>query len=441
MSEKPLVAIVGRVNVGKSSLFNLLTKKRTAITFSEPATTRDRIYGDVVWKKRIFSLIDTGGLFAPVDDDIQTQVYEQTALAVKSADIILFIVDASSGISPIDSTIADMLRQEKKPVVLAANKIDKKGASEEVGSFFKMGFGGALSISATHSRGIKALLNKLTELLSCSFPVYEAKGKVSSRIAIVGRPNVGKSSYINALLQENRVIVNKNPGTTRDAIDITFRHRDVQVTLVDTSGLKSRTKTKGKIEVYSDARGYKNIRDCDIAVVIVDTTLLLTKQDNAIINHIREQGKCCIIAVNKWDLAADLNNKKEEAKLTRDCADALRERAPITRHIPIIFISALTGHRVGACIELARDTLLKSTSPIPTGILNRVLEKIGEFPGTCRELKIYYATQLDTKPPTFILFVNKPQKARSCKGYLENRFRKILGFEGAPLRFVFKGKK
>ncbi len=438
MERKQVVAIVGRVNVGKSSLFNRLTRKRDAITFSEPATTRDRIYGDVTWKGRSFSVIDTGGLFAPVDDDIQKRVYEQTTLAIDSADVILFVVDAGDGVTPIDLAVADMLRRGKKAIVLAANKIDKSGAPEEVSSFFKMGIGEVLPISATHNRGIDVLLNKLIKLL----PDKKAAEKSSkSRIAIVGRPNVGKSSFVNALLRENRVIVDKKPGTTRDAVEITFQHKGAGFTLVDTGGLRGRTKIKGKLEAYSSIRGYKNIRDCDAAIVIIDAAESLTKQDNAIINYVWKQGKNCIIAVNKWDLIVDLNDRKSEAGFIKNCADELRKREPVTRHIPIIFISALMRHRVVSCIELARDILLRNASPIPTGILNRALEGLKVSPQAGRRLKIYYITQTDTKPPTFILFVNKPQAGASYKNYIGGKFREVFGFEGAPLRFIFRGKK
>lgn len=431
-----LVAIVGRPNVGKSTLFNRIIGARSAIVDDMPGVTRDRNYADAEWAGKQFTLIDTGGYVPESEDVFETAIREQARIAIEEADIVLFVVDALGGLIPSDYEIADILRKSQKKVVLIANKVDSEGRESSVGEFFKLGLGEPVSTSALVGRKIGDMLDIVTSEIRTN-----DAGQVDPRlkIAIVGKPNVGKSSFVNALLQENRHIVTDIPGTTRDPIDAVLRYYGEEFLLIDTAGLRKKSKIKESVEFYSTIRTLKSIERCDVAVILVDAKGGLEHQDLRIISTALERNRGVILALNKWDLV-----EKDETT-AKACERAIREKLRIYDYLPVIFISALTKQRVFKVLEMVKAVDAEQNKRIPTNELNEALgPDIAAFPPRSRsgkEIKIKYITQVKTKPPVFAFFCNEPKLVEDgYRRYLENRIRLHYPFTGVPIVLSFKQK-
>lgn len=434
---KPLVAVVGRPNVGKSTFFNKITGKRIAIVEDTPGVTRDRIYADGEWLTHSFTLIDTGGIEPMREDIISKQMRRQAELAIETADVIIFIVDGREGLTAADVEVAEMLRRSKKPVVLAVNKIDHPKYADALYDFYELGIGEPITISAEQGLGLGDVLDEVV----AHFPEHagEDAGE-ATRVAVVGKPNVGKSSLVNALLGDERTIVSNIPGTTRDAIDSPFRFGDKDYILVDTAGIRRKRSIEDEsIERYSVIRSLAAIRRCDIALIVVDAEQGLSEQDVRIAGYVHEEGKASVLVVNKWDLIEkDTHTMNEfKKKLAVDLA--------FMDYVPMIFISALTGQRVNKVMEVANEAYRQNCARISTGTLNDIIAEaisVAEPPSDKgRRLRIYYGTQPSTNPPTFVLFVNDPDLMHfSYKRYLENFFRKSFGLTQTPIRLNVRGK-
>lgn len=434
---KPLVAVVGRPNVGKSTFFNKITGKRIAIVEDTPGVTRDRIYADGEWLTHSFTLIDTGGIEPMREDIISKQMRRQAELAIETADVIIFIVDGREGLTAADVEVAEMLRRSKKPVVLAVNKIDHPKYADALYDFYELGIGEPITISAEQGLGLGDVLDEVV----AHFPQHagEDEGE-ATRVAVVGKPNVGKSSLVNALLGDERTIVSNIPGTTRDAIDSPFRFGDKDYILVDTAGIRRKRSIEDEsIERYSVIRSLAAIRRCDIALIVVDAEQGLSEQDVRIAGYVHEEGKASVLVVNKWDLIEkDTHTMNEfKKKLAVDLA--------FMDYVPMIFISALTGQRVNKVMEVANEAYRQNCARISTGTLNDIIAEaisVTEPPSDKgRRLRIYYGTQPSTNPPTFVLFVNDPDLMHfSYKRYLENFFRKSFGLTQTPIRLNVRGK-
>ena len=403
---KPLVAVVGRPNVGKSTFFNKITGKRIAIVEDTPGVTRDRIYADGEWLSHVFTLIDTGGIEPMRDDIISKQMRRQAELAIETADVIVFLVDGREGLTAADVEVAEMLRRSKKPVVLAVNKIDHPKYADALYDFYELGIGEPITISAEQGLGLGDVLDEVVAHL----PEHsgEEYGE-ATRVAVVGKPNVGKSSLVNALLGDERTIVSNIPGTTRDAIDSPFTYNGKEYVLVDTAGIRRKRSIEDEsIERYSVIRSLAAIRRCDIALIVVDAEQGLSEQDVRIAGYVHEEGKASVLVVNKWDLIEkDTHTMNEfKKKLSVDLA--------FMEYVPMIFISALTGQRVNKVMEVSNETYAQNSVRIPTGTLNDIMAEsvsITEPPSDKgRRLRIYYGTQPATNPPTFVLFVNDPER-------------------------------
>jgi GTP-binding protein len=433
----PIVVIVGRPNVGKSTLFNRLTGSNEAIVDDVSGVTRDRKFGEVDWSGKIFRLIDTGGYVPNSPDLFETAIREQVEIAISEADLILFIVDAKSGINPIDNEIAGMLRASNKKTMLIVNKIDSEKMEVNSAEFYSLGLNEVYDISAKVGRKIGDLLDIILGKLS--FPGEQAPDN-RVRIAIVGRPNVGKSSLTNSLLGYDRSIVTNIPGTTRDSIDSILKYYGEEFVLVDTAGMRRKTKIDESIEFYSNVRTLKAIGDCDVAIILIDAKLGLEKQDQRIIDEAVSRKKGIIIGVNKWDLIEKDSNtaKKKE--------DELREKLGNIDYVPIIFISALTKQRIYNLIELSKSVYDEKNKKIPTSELNNVLlDEIESFPPaatpTGKEVKIKYITQVGQNYPIFLFFANQPKFIQdNYKRYLEKTIRKHFGFTGVPIMISFREK-
>jgi GTP-binding protein len=437
---RPLVAIVGRPNVGKSTLFNRLTGRRTAIVHDEPGVTRDRIYGSVEWVGRFFDIVDTGGLIYDTGDSMSQQVYKQILRAIQDASCVIFLTDVRDGITPGDSMVADLLRQSAKPVILAVNKADNPNLALDAAEMYSLGLGEPHPISGLHGIGIGELLDQIIELV----PEHlERETPISAiNIAIVGQPNVGKSSLVNALLKEERVVVDEKAGTTRDSIDIRFHRGNESYVLVDTAGLKKPSKVERGIERYSVKRAFQSIRRCDVALLLIDASSPygITEQDMRIANQIDEYGRGQIIALNKWDIA-------EKDHRTFDAMVALiHSRMPNLSYVPVISISAKTGLRLQRIFELVDSVSANYTDRIPTSELNTFLrEVINTHPPRLRRgapPKLLYTTQASAAPPTFVLFMNRPEPLdKSYLRYLENQLRSRFDFTGVPLRLEIRRRE
>lgn len=433
---KPIVAIVGRPNVGKSTLFNRIAGGRVAIVEDKPGITRDRIYKDAEWLGREFTVVDTGGIeFKNIPDTIADHIYYQAKLAIEESDVVLFVVDARGGLTPTDEEVAKILRKTKQPVILVANKVEDFQNNIDIYDFYKLGLGEPMMVSASHGMNMGDLLDKVIEEL----PVYEAEEDSDDiiKVAVIGRPNVGKSSLVNALMGEERVIVSDIPGTTRDAIDTKFTHDDRTYLLIDTAGMRRKGRIDEPAERYSVMRSLRAVDRCDVVLMVIEAQEGVTEQDKKIAGYAHEAGKAMVIVVNKWDLI-----EKDDKTILRFIED-IREELGFTQYAPTVFVSALTRKRVPKILELINYVAEQHAMRIATGNLNDLIREavhINPPPSDKgRRLKILYITQAGVKPPTFIIFVNDPELMHfSYERYLENQLRSTYGFEGTPLRLVIR---
>ncbi len=430
---KPIVAIVGRQNVGKSTLLNRLAGKRIAIVGNMPGTTRDRIFVDVSWREADFTLVDTGGLEVSPSSAIARGIKGQVETAIAEADVIIFLVDTADGVVSSDTEIAQMLRQSSKPVVLAANKADNARLEAEAVEFHQLGLGSPLAISAYHRRGTAELLDRVVSLLPAPKAV---KTKVElMKLAIVGRPNVGKSTLLNALIGEERAIVDKVPGTTHDAVNSLLDFGGQNVILIDTAGIRRRGRWGKGVEKYSVIRALRAIDEADVALLVLDATELLTSQDEHIAGYIQQAAKGVILVVNKWDLATN----KDMAESNR----YIRSKLKFMPYAPVVYTSAKFGEGVDRVMPEAFQVYQERLKRLPTTEVNDVIQQAVAAHALPRKggkrLKILYATQAEVNPPTFVFFVNDAKLVHfSYRHYLENKLRQSFGFAGTPFRLVFK---
>jgi len=430
---KPIVAIVGRQNVGKSTLLNRLVGKRIAIVSDMPGTTRDRIVANVSWKESEFVVVDTGGLEPVSGSGIAQEVNQQVRTAIGEADIVVFLVDTKDGVTTVDLEIADLLRSSAKPLLLVANKADNNRLEAEAVEFFNLGLGEPLPVSAYHGRGIFELTDKIASLLP-AMPVVEAEPELM-KVAIVGRPNVGKSMLLNALLGEPRVIVSDVPGTTRDAIDTQLDFEGQSVLLIDTAGIKRRGRVGVGIAQYSVIRALRAIDRADVVILVLDATELVVAQDVHIAGYIQQAAKGIALVVNKWDLV--VNSSKTE------CSEYIKSKLKFVPYAPVLYTSAKLGQGTDKVITQAQKIYQERLKRIPTAEVNSLVQRAVATHSPPRsgkkQLKMLYATQAEVNPPTFVFFVNDSGLVHfSYRRYLENRLRQSFGFDGTPLRLVFK---
>lgn len=438
-STKPVVAVVGRPNVGKSTLFNALAGENIAIVKDTPGITRDRIYADISWLDRNFTLIDTGGIEPESKDIILSQMREQAQVAIDTADVIIFLVDVRQGLQDADSKVADMLRRSKKPVVLAVNKVDDfKKYMADVYEFYNLGIGEPHAISAANQMGIGDLLDEVVAL----FPdrTGEEEEDERPRIAIVGKPNVGKSSIINKLIGENRLVVSDIAGTTRDAVDTPVKYNKKEYVFIDTAGLRRKNKIKEELERYMIVRTVSAVERADVVVLVIDGTEGVTEQDAKIAGIAHERGKGVIIAVNKWDAVE--KNDKTIYRFT----EKVRNTLAYMPYAELIFISAKTGQRLNKLYETIDMVIENHSLRVATGVLNEIMTEavaLQQPPSDKgKRLRLYYMTQVSVKPPTFVIFVNDKELMHfSYQRYIENKIRESFGFKGTPLHFIIRERK
>ena len=436
---KPLVAIVGRPNVGKSMLFNKLTGHRTSIVEDTPGVTRDRIYGECEWCGRTFSLVDTGGIEPNTENDMLKFMRRQAEIGIELADAIIMVVDVRSGVTAADQDVATMLRKSRKPVCLAVNKCDSIGyVNPEVFELYGLGIGDLFETSALHGHGTGDMLDWVLENIPEDDSAEEEEDII--KVAIVGKPNVGKSSLLNRILGEERVIVSNVAGTTRDAIDSYFENETGKYCFIDTAGMRRKSKVDDAIEKYSNMRSINAIERSDVCLILVDANDGVTEQDTKIAGLVHEAGKAAIIVVNKWDAVAD-----KETNTMRDKELAVRDGLSYMPYAPVIFLSALTGQRVDKLYQVIQDVHEQNTKRITTGALNSVLAdataRVQPPTDKGRRLKIYYMTQASTKPPHFVIFCNDARLFHfSYQRYLENQIREVFGLQGTPVRITIRQK-
>ncbi len=434
---KPIVAIVGRPNVGKSTLFNRISGGRKAIVWDEPGVTRDRNYSDVEWGESAFTLIDTGGFEPASKLPIFVQMGEQCQLAMDEADVILFLMDGKEGLTPSDREIVDILRKLNKPVFYIVNKVDGPKHEEKILEFYRLGVETIYSISAEHGYGTNKLMEEVTKVLPNL--TEEKWDKDVTKVAVIGRPNVGKSSLINRLLGYKRVLVDEVPGTTRDAIDTRFERDGRRYVLIDTAGIRRKSRISLRLEKYSIVEALRTIDRSDVALLLFDAKEGVTDQDARIGGFIHEKGKGCILIVNKWDLV-----EKDSQTMVR-YEEEVRENLKYLSYAPILFVSALTGQRVGKVLDVVEDVSAQTRKRIPTSKLNKHFEKwVEKFPPPLyksRSIKMNYITQVSISPPTFVIYTNIPQGVHfSYERYLLNQMREAFGFEGISVRLLFRKK-
>ena len=431
---KPVVAIVGRPNVGKSTLFNVLAGDTISIVKDTPGVTRDRIYADCTWLDKNFTLIDTGGIEPDSSDIILSQMREQAEIAIATADVIVFIVDVRQGLVDADSKVADMLRKSKKPVVLAVNKVDSfEKFGNDVYEFYNLGIGDPVPVSAASRLGLGELLDEVVKYFGESTEEEEEDDR--PRIAIVGKPNVGKSSIINQLVGENRVIVSDIAGTTRDAVDTEIVHNGTEYVFIDTAGLRRKSRIKEELERYSIIRTVTAVERADVVVVVIDATEGVTEQDAKIAGIAHERGKGIIVAVNKWD-AIEKNDKT-----IYEYTNKIKDKLAFMPYAEYVFISAKTGQRTNRLFELIDMVRQNQTLRVATGVLNEIMTEavaLQQPPSDKgKRLRLYYITQVAVKPPTFVIFVNDKNLMHfSYTRYIENKIREAFGFKGTSLKFI-----
>jgi GTPase len=431
---KPTVAIIGRPNVGKSTLFNRLLGGRPAIVSERPGTTRDRHFGDAEWQGRRFWVVDTGGLVPESDDSMDRAIRQQVDFALEESDVVLFVVDGRDGLNPVDRAIADHLRKAGRPVLLAVNKLDNLESSTEQYGFYSLGFGDPVGVSAAIGKGSGDLLDAVVERL----PPYDAaEGEDAINVAVVGRPNVGKSSLVNRLLGEERHVVAPQAGTTRDAIDSILRFQGKTLNFIDTAGLRRRAKVEDDLEFYSTLRTERAIDRAHVCVLVVDATVGMHNQDLRIATQAWDNGCGLIVLVNKWDLV-----EEKDANTARQGQEALIAKAPFLRYVPFLYVSALTGQRVRKVLDQIVEVAEGRELRVPTAEVNKVLAELIERNGPPQkpgeEVKLLYASQIGTAPPTLAIVSNRPEEVpESYQRYLAHGFREAWPFQGSPLRLKF----
>lgn len=436
---KPIVAIVGRPNVGKSTLFNALAGERISIVQDTPGVTRDRIYAEVNWLNIDFTLIDTGGIEPESNDIILSQMREQAEIAIATADVIVFITDVRQGLVDSDAKVADMLRRSKKPVVLVVNKVDSfEKFMPDVYEFYNLGIGDPVPISAASKLGLGDMLDEVTSHFNKD--VMEETEDERPRIAIVGKPNVGKSSIINKLLGEDRVIVSDIAGTTRDAIDTAIKYNGKEYVFIDTAGLRRKNKIKEELEKYMIVRTVSAVERADVVIVVIDAKEGVTEQDAKIAGIAHERGKGVIVAVNKWDAV-----EKDDKTMNKFTAD-IRNTLSFMPYAELMFISAKTGQRMIKIYDMIDMVIENHALRVATGVLNEIMSEavaMQQPPSDKgKRLKLYYITQVAVKPPTFVIFVNDKELMHfSYTRYIENRIRDAFGFKGTPLKFIIRERK
>ena len=436
---RPVVAIVGRPNIGKSTLFNTLAGDRISIVQDTPGVTRDRIYADVTWLNYNFTIVDTGGIEPESNDIILKSMREQAEIAIETADVIMFVTDVRQGLVDADGKVADMLRRSKKPIVLVVNKVDSfEKFMPDVYEFYNLGLGDPQPISAASQLGLGDMLDEVVKHFGENALNEEEDER--PRIAIIGKPNVGKSSIINKLLGEDRVIVSNIAGTTRDAIDTTIKRNGTEYVFIDTAGLRRKNKIKEEIERYSIIRTVSAVERCNVAVLVIDATEGITDQDAKIAGIAHERGKGMIIAVNKWD--AIEKNDKTMKKFTED----VREKLSYMPYAELLFISAETGQRLPKLFEMIDMVIENHSLRVATGVLNEIMAEavaLNQPPSDKgKRLRLYYITQVSVKPPTFVIFVNDKELMHfSYTRYIENKIREAFGFKGTPLKFIIRERK
>jgi len=455
---KPVVAIVGRPNVGKSTFFNRCVGSRHAIVDDSPGVTRDRLYRETDWSGRQFLLVDTGGVIPHSGEKIANEVLDQVNLAMNEADVIVFMVDGKTGMSGADEEVANLLRRTKKPVIVAVNKIDEPQENLNSHEFYGLGLGEPHSLSAMRGTGgVGDLLDKIISLFPPDnhkridvddlYSEEEEEPEVDPMtcpisVAIIGKPNVGKSSLVNLLVGTNRTIVSDQPGTTRDAIDTTVKHNGREVTIVDTAGIRRRNKVDYGIEAFAVVRALRAIERADVSVLILDASQEITDQDQKIAGKIEEAGRAAVIVLNKWDLVPD-----KSSRLMNQFAENVRSQLRSIAYAEVLFTSALTKQRVNKIIEAVERANVETKKRISTGLLNQIVnESVALVPPPAskrgKRLKVYYTTQVSVSPPTFIIFANDDKlMTRNYHAYLERKIREAFGFQGTPLRLVTRAKK
>ena len=435
---KPIVAIVGRPNVGKSTLFNRIAEKRVSIVDDTPGVTRDRIYADAEWTGHEFALVDTGGIDFNETDELLPAMRNQAKLAMEEADVILFVVDGKVGITDVDQIIVSMLRTTKKPVVLAVNKVDNlKGVTDSY-EFYGLGLGEPFAVSAVNALNLGDLLDAIVEALPEEVPIEDEPDTI--RVAVVGRPNVGKSSLVNALLGQERVVVSNIPGTTRDAVDTYFKQDGVTFIFVDTAGMRRRGRIDAALERYSVIRSLRAIDRADVVLMLIDAVDGVTEQDKKIAGYVHESGRASVLVVNKWDLLP------KDGKTSLRYTETLRQELGFMQYAPVVFLSALTKQRVTRIPEVVKFVAEQHAMRVSTSLLNQVVrDAVGINPPPSdrgRKLKIFYATQAAVRPPTIVFFVNDQELMHfSYLRFLENKLREAFGFEGTPLKMVVRPRQ
>lgn len=432
---KPIVAVVGRPNVGKSTFFNKVAGKRISIVEDTPGVTRDRIYAEAEWLGNVFTLIDTGGIEPFTKDIILHQMRMQAELAIETADVIIFMLDGREGITAADYEVANILRKANRPTLIVVNKVDTIELENNVFEFYNLGLGDPIAISGQQALGIGDLLDEVVKLFPKEKKDITEEEKL--KIAVIGKPNAGKSTLINKLLGEDRVIVSDIPGTTRDAIDTPFKYKGEDYILIDTAGVRRKSKITENIEKYSVIRSFTGIERSDVCLIIIDAEQGITEQDTKIAGYAHEEGKASIIIVNKWDVI------EKETKTMNKYHKEIREALSFMSYAPILFISAKTGQRTHRIMDLVNYVSNQHSMRISTGMLNEVIGEatlMNQPPSDKgRRLNILYGTQASVKPPTFILFVNDAELLHfSYQRYIENQIRKSFGFEGTPIRFIIR---